>query len=85
VVTGGGHVSFEKGQTIVDLSRVTDLQGRSRRNQHFNSRSCELREALELGSSWWSLEEALTRREVYPYRHLGYREFGKEESRVFDP
>ena len=83
MVTSGGHVSFEKGQTIVDLSRVTDSQGRSRRNQHFNSRSCKLQEALELGSSRWSLEEVLTRREVYPYHHLGYREFGKEESRVF--
>jgi hypothetical protein len=40
---------------------------------------------LESGSSWRSLEEALMRKEVYLYCHLGYREFGKEELRVFDP
>jgi hypothetical protein len=37
VVKGGGHVSFEKGQTIVYLSQFVDLQGRSRRNEQFNS------------------------------------------------
>jgi hypothetical protein len=54
------------------------------RAQHSNSQSCELRGVLELGPSRRSLEEALTRREPYPYRHLGYQRFVKEESRVFD-
>jgi hypothetical protein len=44
----------------------------------------KLREVLELVSSRQSLEEVLIRKEPYPYRHLGYRRFGKEESRVFD-
>jgi hypothetical protein len=61
-----------------------DSQRRSRRNQHFNSRSCKLRGVLELSPSGWSLEEVLMRKEPYLYRHLGYRRFGKEESRVFD-
>jgi hypothetical protein len=78
------HVDLGRGQTIVDLSRFADSQGRSRGNQHFNSRSCELRGALESCPSRRSLVEALSRREPYSYRHLGYRRFEKEDSRVFD-
>jgi hypothetical protein len=51
------------------------------RAQHLNSRSCELREVLELDPSQRSLVEALARKEPYPYRISGIRGL---ESRVFD-
>jgi hypothetical protein len=74
-----------RSQPIVD-HRVSWIHERGAGRLNTSSREVEVaRGVLDRGPSRWSLVEVLAKKGLYPYHHLGYREFGKEESRVFDP
>jgi hypothetical protein len=80
----GGHTPPRKESTFLLTYRVLWIHKRGA--ERLNTSSHEVaRGVLDRGPSRWSLVEVLAKKGLYMYRHLGYREFGKEEPRVFDP